>query len=112
MTTLATPPAVRDRHFIGGEWAEPSTDERIDVVNPFTEEVMGSIPAGTAEDVDRAVAAAREAFEGWSQTSPYERAGYLAGIAAGLAARAEELAALISSELGMPIKPARAAISG
>ena len=79
-------------------------DERIDVVNPFTEEVMGSIPAGTPEDVDRAVAAAREAFESWSQTSPYERAGHLAAIAAGLSERAEEIAALISGELGMPVK--------
>ena len=52
------------------------------------------------------MAAAREAFESWSQTSPYERAGYLAAIAAGLAGRAEELAALISSELGMPVKQA------
>ena len=70
MTTLATPSAVRDRLFIGGEWAEPSGGERIDVVNPYTEEVMGSIPAGTPGDVDRAVAAAREAFASWSQTSP------------------------------------------
>ena len=78
--------------------------ETIEVVNSSTEEVMGTIPACTAEDADRAVRAAREAFESWSQTSREERAGYLAAIAAGLGERSEEIAATISQELGMPLK--------
>ena len=65
---------------------------------------MGTIPAGTAEDVDRAVRAARAAFDAWSQTSREERAGYLAAIAAGLGERTEEIAATIAQELGMPLK--------
>lgn len=95
---------VRDRIFIGGEWVEPSGGERIDVVNATTEEVMGTIPACTAVDADRAVAAAREAFDSWAQTPREERAGYLSAIAAGLAERKEEIAATISQELGMPLK--------
>jgi len=95
---------VRDRVFIGGEWVAPSGSERIEVVNSTTEEVMGTVPACSAEDADRAVRAAREAFPAWSETSHEERAGYLNAIAAGLGERAEEIAATISQELGMPLK--------
>ena len=100
----AAAPIVREHLFIGGEWVGSSGAGTIDVIESATEEVMGRIPAGTAQDVDRAVAAARAAFEPWSQTSPQERAGYLAAIAAGLAERAEELAALMAREIGMPVR--------
>ena len=103
MATTTTNLQDRDRLYVGGEWAAPSGSGTIEVVNSTTEEVMGRIPEGTPEDVDAAVAAAREAFETWSQTSREERAGYLDAIAAGLSARAEEIAATISQELGMPI---------
>jgi acyl-CoA reductase-like NAD-dependent aldehyde dehydrogenase len=95
---------VRDKVFIGGEWVEPAGSEPIEVVNSTTEEVMGTVPACSAEDVDRAVAAARQAFESWSQAPREERAGYLSAIAAGLGERSEEIAATISQELGMPLK--------
>src|SRR5689334_13889353 len=95
---------VRERIFVGGEWVEPSGADPIEVVNSTTEEVMGTIPGCTPVDADRAVEAAREAFESWSRTSREERAGYLAAIAAGLGERAEEIAATISQELGMPLK--------
>ena len=98
---------VRDKIFIGGEWVEPRGAEPIDVVNATTEEVMGSIPGCSAEDTDRAVGAAREAFETWSQTSREERAGYLTAIAEGLNERAEEIATTITQELGMPLKLSR-----
>jgi aldehyde dehydrogenase (NAD+) len=95
---------VRDRIFIGGAWVEPRGGETIEVVNPTTEEVMGTIPGCSPEDADRAVAAAREAFDTWSQTPREERARYIAAIAAGLGERAEEIAATITQELGMPLK--------
>src|SRR3954453_16932374 len=98
---------VRDKVFIGGEWVEPSVTEPIEVVNATTEEVMGTIPGCSAEDADRAAAAAREAFESWSQTSRGERGGYLAAIAEGLNERAEEIATTITQELGMPLKLSR-----
>jgi acyl-CoA reductase-like NAD-dependent aldehyde dehydrogenase len=94
---------VRDKLYIGGEWVEPATDQTIDVVNPTTEEVIGRIPEGTPEDVDRAVAAAREAFKTWSQTPIEVRADTCAAISAKLAERGDELAALIATELGMPM---------
>ncbi len=94
----------KDKIFIGGEWVEPRGTEAIEVVNATTEEVMGSIPACTPEDADRAVRAANEAFESWSQAPRAERAAYLNAIAAGLAERSEEIAATITQELGMPLK--------
>jgi aldehyde dehydrogenase (NAD+) len=103
----ATQLDVREQLFIGGDWIDPVGDERIDVINPTTEESMGSIPACTAADVDRAVGAAREAFEGWSQTPRERRAELLAAIGAGLGERGDEIAATVSAELGMPLKLSR-----
>jgi acyl-CoA reductase-like NAD-dependent aldehyde dehydrogenase len=94
---------ARDKVFIGGEWVEPQGTETLEVINSSTEEAMGTIRACTAADADRAVLAAREAFDSWSQTSREERAGYLAAISAGLAERSDEIAATISQELGMPL---------
>ena len=95
---------VRDKVYIGGEWVGSSGSETIEVLNSTTEEVLGTIPAGTAADADRAVGAAREGFEIWSQTPRKERAESLAAIAAGLGERSGEIAATIAAELGMPIK--------
>src|SRR5215203_931225 len=100
---IASDALVRDKLFIGGEWVDPAGDGVIDVLNPATEEVIGRIPEGTPEDADRAVKAARAAFDSWSQTSPHERARYCEAIGAALAERGDELAALITTELGMPI---------
>jgi aldehyde dehydrogenase (NAD+) len=94
---------VRERIFIGGEWVEPEGAETLEVINSTTEEAMGTISACSAADADRAVIAARDAFESWSQTSREERAGYLGAISAGLAERMDEIAATISQELGMPL---------
>jgi aldehyde dehydrogenase (NAD+) len=103
---MATAPALIDRAelFIGGAWTPSSGDGFIEVVNASTEEVMGRVPEGTPEDVDRAVAAARGAFEVWSQVPVADRSELCAAVAVRLQDRAEEIAALVSSELGMPIK--------
>src|SRR5919108_5828519 len=93
---------VKDKLYIDGKWVDPVGDETIDVVNASTEEVMARIPQGTPEDVDRAVSAARRAFEGWAQTPLVERAEMLRAITAGLAARSDEIASTIAQELGMP----------
>jgi aldehyde dehydrogenase (NAD+) len=95
---------VRDKVFIGGEWVAPAGGESIEVINSTTEEVMGTVPACSPEDADRAVGAAREAFDSWSRTPREERAGYLSAIATGLGERAEEIATTITQELGMPLK--------
>jgi acyl-CoA reductase-like NAD-dependent aldehyde dehydrogenase len=98
---------VKDTIFIGGAWVTPSGGEPIEVVNPTTEEVLGTIPSCSPDDADRAVAAARAAFDSWSQTPREERARYIAAIAEGLNERGEEIAATITQELGMPLKLSR-----
>jgi acyl-CoA reductase-like NAD-dependent aldehyde dehydrogenase len=95
---------VRDKIFIGGEWVASSGSGVLEVINSSTEEVMGTVPEGTPEDVDRAVSAAREAFESWSQTTVDERSDWMRRISEALGARVEEVAALIAQEVGMPIK--------
>ena len=97
-------PIVREQLYIGGEWVDPVGGGGVlEVVDSTTEEVMGRVPEATPGDVDRAVAAARSAFEVWSQTTVVEREEACRAIAAGLAARGEEIAALISREVGMPL---------
>ena len=92
-----------DKLYIGGAWVDPDGTGRIEVVNASTEEVMGHIPEGTASDVDRAVAAARTAFQTWGYTPKEERGKYLQRLAEGLAARSAEIGEVISQEVGMPL---------
>ena len=95
---------LRDRFFINGQWATPSSKEMIEVHNAGSGAVMGKVPAGGEKDIDAAVAAARAALEGWSATPPAKRAEYLQKISEGLKARAAELGSTIAQEVGMPIK--------
>ncbi len=92
-----------DKIYIDGAWVPSEGTTTIPVVNAGTEEVMGSVPNGTPADVDRAVAAARAAFEGWSSTDVEERQKYMVRIQEGLAARTPEIAEVIAGEVGMPI---------
>jgi betaine-aldehyde dehydrogenase len=94
---------VRDRIYIGGAWVPSSGAGVHEVIDSNTEEVFGKVPEGTADDVDRAVAAAAEAFPAWSATAVEERAKLLNRIADGLGARTAEIAATISREVGMPV---------
>ena len=103
---------VHDKLYINGQWVEPAGKGLLDVTNSTTEEVMARIPEGTAEDVDRAVAAARAAFDSWSQTSVNERARILQAVSGRLAARKDEIAGIIASEVGMPLPLATAVQAG
>src|SRR5918912_4378964 len=96
-------PIVHERIYVGGEWVEPHGSGTFDVVDATTEEVIGTTPAGDAEDVDAVVQAARAGFEAWSQVAPHERAEACAAIGAKLAERGEEIALLVSREVGMPL---------
>ena len=93
---------VKQDQYIGGQWVAAESAEVINVIDASTEGVYGTIPAGTAAEVDKAVKAARDAFTSWSQTPPDKRRTYLEAVAAGLEARADEIAELISHELGAP----------
>jgi betaine-aldehyde dehydrogenase len=94
-----------DRLHIGGEWVQPSGTSVIEVVNPTTEEVMGSAPEGTEADMDRAVEAARRALvEGpWATMRAGERADVMSRLHDLINERADELANLITEENGSPI---------
>ena len=96
----------RSQIFLGGRWVDSTGSESGSVVNPVTGESFGRYPMGTAEDVDRAVAAARAGFETWSTTSPRERGEWMGRIADGIARRADQFAEVIAAELGSP--PAQA----
>ena len=88
--------------YIDGAWVDPVSKETTDVINPATEEVVETIALGSASDVDRAVAAAKRAFESFSQTTKEERIALLDKIIAGYIARKDELAAAITTEMGAP----------
>src|SRR4051812_38842879 len=96
-------PIVRDAFYIGGEWVSATDRETVDVIDATTEEVVGTVALGTDADVDRAVQAARAGFEAWSQSTIEQRQDALRAITAGLQARAEEIAALVAREVGMPM---------
>jgi acyl-CoA reductase-like NAD-dependent aldehyde dehydrogenase len=93
----------RDKVYIDGAWVPSAGSGSIEVVNASTEQVMGHIPDGTPADVDAAVAAAKRAFETWGFTPREERAKYIQRLAEELGARSQEIAEVISGEVGMPI---------
>ncbi|MET0366243.1 MAG: aldehyde dehydrogenase family protein, partial [Sphingobium sp.] len=88
--------------YIDGQWVAPLTETIIDVIDPADTSVAGRVAIGGAADVDRAVAAARRAFETFSRTSVAERAALLDAIIAAYQARAEDLAAAVTAEMGAP----------
>ena len=98
-------PLARDALFIGGTWARPATDAVLEVVSPHSEEVVARVPEGSTADIDLAVAAARRAFhEGpWPRMSPQERIDVVQNLSGLYAAKLEEMATIISTEMGSPI---------
>lgn len=94
--------------FIGGQWVQPATAKRIEVVNASTEEVIGSVPEGSPADMDRAVAAARTALTdpAWAGLDGAGRARLMNRFADAVAKRGERLARMVSMQNGMPINVA------
>ena len=97
---------IYDKFYINGAWVEPVGRGTIDATCASTEEVVTRIPEGVKEDADRAVAAARAAFDSWSQTPVADRAEILEKLAAGMEARRNDVALAIATEVGMPLKMA------
>src|ERR1700733_11968338 len=116
--TIASPAAASlrhaDRFFIGGEWVQPSSDSTINVIDSTTEEVFFSVAEAQADDISRAVGAARAAFDQgpWPRLSPAARAGYLRAIAAGLRERATDLSQVWPREAGALYSIATGAAEG
>ncbi|OBJ67835.1 aldehyde dehydrogenase [Mycobacterium sp. 1274756.6] len=107
MTSNATHGSVRnyDRLLIGGEWRTPSSDTKIDVISPTTEQVIARVAAAEREDIDAAVAEARIAFdEGpWPSMTPAERAEYLVRLCTEIESRLEDMAAAFTADVGAPV---------
>jgi acyl-CoA reductase-like NAD-dependent aldehyde dehydrogenase len=108
------PPSVRDRleHLIGGEWVGSSGADRIAVVSPSTERPVADVVQGTAEDADRAVRAAHDAWPLWAARPVEERIAIVRALGAELLRRADELGTVIATEVGMPRRIAVAAQVG
>ncbi|MEV4789565.1 aldehyde dehydrogenase family protein [Streptomyces tuirus] len=101
-----------DGMYIDGAWRPAAGPDVIEVVNPVDEEVIGTVPAGTAEDVDAAVRAARAALPDWAATPPAERAARLTALRDVLVTRADEIAETVTAELGSPLKFSQAVHAG
>ena len=95
-------------HYINGQWVNAQSTNMLPVHDSSTEEVMATVPCGTAAEAAAAVLAARAAFDGWAALPLETRAAYLDKVAAGVKARSDELALTIAREVGMPLKLAKA----
>lgn len=101
ITTMKT----YEHFYIDGQWQKPAGGDSASVHSAATEEAIARVPKGTQEDVNRAVAAARRAFDsGWGSTTPAERGEWLRKLAAALEARVQDIATTVSQEVGMPIR--------
>jgi len=95
--------------YIDGQWVDPITERDFAVFNPATEEAIATISLGSAADVDKAVAAAKKAFDSYSETTPAERLSFLRRIIEIYTKRMGEMAEIISQEMGAPLSLSRAA---
>ena len=103
---------TRDAIYIGGKWVPASGEEKIEVINPATEEIIGTVPVGSKSDINDAITAARSAFSSWSKSSIEVRQGYLNAISAAISERGDEIAEVITSEVGTPINYSKMAMVG
>jgi delta 1-pyrroline-5-carboxylate dehydrogenase len=99
--------AETTQFYINGAWVAPAQPNEFPVIDPSTEEVCATISLGGKADTDAAVAAAKAAFDSWSQTDPAERIAAVERIYAVYEKRAEDLAVAISKEMGAPIEMSR-----
>ena len=96
--------------YIAGSWSDSRSGSTFDVTNPATGEVIGSVPDGAAGDADDAIAAANDAAAAWAATTAYERADLLLAAWRLMSERSEELAQLMTTEQGKPLKASRAEV--
>src|SRR5213083_3358799 len=95
------------KNLVGGEWVDSASGETMEVLNPATGETIAEVPRANAEDVDRAVQAAKKALPEWLETTPGERAEMLLKLADALDQHADELAELESQNVGKPLSYAK-----
>ncbi len=103
---------VRDCLYIDGQWTKPHGRNSIDVVNPATEQIIGAVPAGNIDDINDAVSASKTAFLTWSKSPLADRIQILNGLSTIFKQRTDEIAELITSEVGTPLGFSRMAMVG
>lgn len=103
---------TRDMLYINGSWTASSGESALLVENPTSEEIIGSVPDGTIQDTDLAVEAAKNAFNSWSKSPIQERVRILHALSESFKERSEELAEIITCEVGTPIEYSRIAMVG
>lgn len=113
-STLLPPLSHPDRFFIGGEWVLPSSDGTIEVIAPATEQLYLCVAEAREADMDRAISAARDAFDNgpWPSMAPSERGSYLNAMADGLRKRADDISAIWPNEMGVLHATAQAFAGG
>ncbi len=102
----------REMLYINGKWVKSKGLGRIEVINPSNEEVIGSVPVGSIEDIDEAVKSANIAFKKWSKSTIEDRINILNLLSSSFKEREEELAQIITAEVGTPIGYSRTAMVG
>ena len=92
---------TREHIYVGGEWIAPAGTGTIEVVSPHTEQVIARVPDGTKADIDKAVAAARDAFDNgpWPRLTPAERGDYISRLSQLIIGRMDEWATTITNEM-------------
>lgn len=102
----------RREMYINGKWVKTEGNKKIKVVNPSTEEIIGSVPVGNQADIDYAIESAKKAFDNWSKSGINDRIEILNLLSASLKERGEEIAQIITAEVGTPIGYSRTAMVG
>ncbi|MGZ4201723.1 MAG: aldehyde dehydrogenase family protein, partial [Thermoleophilaceae bacterium] len=112
-TEVETQPTTTTRvleNYVGGRWRASGSERSLDVTDPATLEVLARVPLSMPAELEEAVAAAREAFPAWRSTSVIERARLLFALRERLSASADELARLVTLEMGKTLADARAEV--
>ena len=95
---------IHEQLYIGGKWTDPHSKDTIDVIDPSTEEICGRVPSGNDQDVNDAVAAAKEAFKTWGQSSAKERSDLIKKLSEKVNENAQKIGELCALELGTPLQ--------
>jgi aldehyde dehydrogenase (NAD+) len=103
---------THDKLYINGQWVAPKSSDTIKVIDPSTEEVCGEVPSGNDDDINAAVAAAKEAFKTWGQSSAAERSALIKKLAEKVTENAAKIGEFCALELGTPIQTSVAVHGG
>ncbi|MFT7219100.1 MAG: aldehyde dehydrogenase (NAD+) [Candidatus Azotimanducaceae bacterium] len=103
---------TRDKFYINGQWVTPKGTDKLQVIDPSTEEICGEVPSGNNDDINDAVAAAKTAFQTWGQSSAAERSDLIKKLSEKVTANMQKIGELCALELGTPLQTSIAVHGG